>query len=935
MAFGGAVQAWMRRRVWLLDGLSVLLVVAVGVATNQILNDGKWADLAWWWLAADLALAAVAAVVTHLATVLRIPAALEPVLWGTVAGSGGRPKTFGELTPRDLGVRRNRYGAEGESFYIPRDIDDDLDAALTDGDRRVVIVEGERLAGTTSTLAQAAQCQLPGHRVAAFDNPDLPLRRLIDHAARWAAPGPGVVLWLDGTDLTPELLTQLTQVRAAALPDGLWILATLDTEVRKAADLAEHQVKHLEQHTVHRTLGLLSRTEVEEITAQKLYAGLRTVLREDRRRLMGRLMVTWDDLRELLDENGPILTERLAVVRAATDWERLRLQDLRDLNRDVLNHLYRGYYAELTGQATDADIVVRDRDQALRWAIRRRDGLRVLRKKTGRRGTRYEPHPLLTVMAEDAVDGRPIAEALWTYADRFFDGEQRRTIGYTALARDAHAAAYRLLNHPDSAPDPARTIQVAAWLRRTGQPDIADSWYRRALTTDHAPAAMNGLGRLAFDRGRLDDAQDWFEQALATEHPDQAPAAMNHLGELFRLQGQSQAARTWFEQARATRHPDHELRAMIGLGNLHELRGDAAEARKLFERVSASEHTDHAPHAMHRLALQFFRAGKLEQARRMSQDVLATRHPDHAPYAMNSLGETALVQGERARAQEWLERALATRHPDEAPWAMVWLGLLARTSGHAEEAQRWWKRVLATGHPDAVPTATNGLGLLAHGRGDLTEARDWWERALATHHPEQAPFAMNGLGFLAHGRGDLTEARDWYERALATHHPRQAPSAMNRLGEIAREGGDLTEARDWHKRALATRHPLEAPSAMNGLGEIAREGEDLTEAHGWYERALATHHPDHAPYAMNRLGEIARQSGDLTEARDWYERALATYHPDQAPYAMNGLGDLAWIRGYPAQARGWYQRALATRHPDQAPYAARRLEELSGEGDAG
>ncbi|MXQ65073.1 tetratricopeptide repeat protein [Actinomadura rayongensis] len=52
-----------------------MLVVAVGVAVNQILNDGRWA---WWWLVIALALAGTAAVVTHKAAGARTPGRRPP-----------------------------------------------------------------------------------------------------------------------------------------------------------------------------------------------------------------------------------------------------------------------------------------------------------------------------------------------------------------------------------------------------------------------------------------------------------------------------------------------------------------------------------------------------------------------------------------------------------------------------------------------------------------------------------------------------------------------------------------------------------------------------------------------------------------------------------------------------------------------------------------
>ncbi len=69
----------------------------------------------------------------------------------------GLPLPLREVTPRDLGVHPSRFGAEGNSPYIRRQADDLLAAPLPTTAKRLVIVEGPRLAGATSTLAQAAQ----------------------------------------------------------------------------------------------------------------------------------------------------------------------------------------------------------------------------------------------------------------------------------------------------------------------------------------------------------------------------------------------------------------------------------------------------------------------------------------------------------------------------------------------------------------------------------------------------------------------------------------------------------------------------------------------------------------------------------------------------------------------------------------------------------
>ncbi|NAS27395.1 hypothetical protein GT755_37720 [Herbidospora sp. NEAU-GS84] len=69
-------------RVWLLAG-SAVLPVGVGVAVNQILNDGKWN---WWGILAAVALSAV---LTWVAYLLTRPAPPAPAADGSSGKDAG------------------------------------------------------------------------------------------------------------------------------------------------------------------------------------------------------------------------------------------------------------------------------------------------------------------------------------------------------------------------------------------------------------------------------------------------------------------------------------------------------------------------------------------------------------------------------------------------------------------------------------------------------------------------------------------------------------------------------------------------------------------------------------------------------------------------------------------------------------------------------
>ena len=155
------------------------------------------------------------------------------------------PLLVGQVTPRQLGVHPSRCCAHGDSPYIERDVDKTLADALRDGSRRLVVVQGPRLAGTTSTLAQAAQTYLAGHHVLVFvGDPRFTVAQMVAQGRRWA-DGAGAVLWLD--DLTPAQLGQLDRALLDDLPAGLWILATVHDKHLEGFRAPEHVALLLEE----------------------------------------------------------------------------------------------------------------------------------------------------------------------------------------------------------------------------------------------------------------------------------------------------------------------------------------------------------------------------------------------------------------------------------------------------------------------------------------------------------------------------------------------------------------------------------------------------------------------------------------------------------------------------------------------------------------
>ncbi|GAA0558399.1 tetratricopeptide repeat protein [Actinomadura livida] len=858
--------------MWLLDALSAVLVVAIGVATNQILNDGTWA---WWWLTGDLVLAGAAAVVTHRASMARGAggdATVQAVPWPSFTGPDGRPRTLSEVTPRDLGVHPNRFGDEGEAFYISRDVDNALDEALTGGAKRIVLVAGPRLAGATRTLARAARSQLPGHRVIGFaDDPRVRLGDMIDQARHWAGEDQGAVLWLDG--LTPGRLTELALTAPGGLPDRLWVLATVDSAELQGLRVPEQLVKALEEHAVRIDIGAVRAAERAALLAQEMYAHLRPILDEGTDVLMGRLMIAWDQIREALTRDEEGSTDRLALLHAITDWHRARLPRL--LTEDVLDHLYRTYWRELAGVGVDAPVSATDYARALRWATTSGpDRPQFVDLQSVSDGHCYVVHPLLTAIADDHADPAHwhVHDALWRYADAFFEDEQRRNIGYTALRLGAYRAAQRLLDGPDTAPEALHEISL--WLAENGDFEETRHWTRRVIASGHheyAPLAMLHLGYLEEEQGRVEQARHWLEQVLATEHRDSWPWAMIKLGALEHGQGRVEQARHWYERLIATNDQEHLPNAMLNLAGLEWEQGREERARHWWEQAAVTGHEDVGPWAMLQLAQADMDRGRLEQAR------------------------------------YWLERAAGTGHRDRAPVAMINLGYLEDEQGCPEQARHWWEQAAATGHDDLAPRAMGDLGGLEREQGRVEQARHWFERAIATGHEDWAPKAMNDLGNLERKHGPVEQARHWFERAVGTGHEEYAPMAMINLGAFERTQGRVEQARHWFERAIALRDHDFMPEAMFGLAGVEIDRGRTEQTRRWYKRVIATGHEDWGPKAMINLGNLEREEGRAEQARYWFGRAAGTGHPDVVEAAGQLLEQLE--QWHQEQARAtWFAR---------------------------
>ncbi|KAJ5712950.1 uncharacterized protein N7483_010131 [Penicillium malachiteum] len=232
---------------------------------------------------------------------------------------------------------------------------------------------------------------------------------------------------------------------------------------------------------------------------------------------------------------------------------------------------------------------------------------------------------------------------------------------------------------------------------------------------------LYGLGNLYSDQGKLREAEEMYQRALAGYEkavgPDHTSTlnTVNSLGNLYFHQGKLkeaeemyQRALTGFEKALG---PDHisTLNTVNNLGSLYSDQGKLKEAEEMFQRALTGKEKalgpDHTStlNTVHNLGILYFNQGKLKEAEEMYQRALTGKEkalgPDHTSTldTVNNLGSLYKDQGKLKDAEKMYQRALAGK-----------------------------EKALGPDHTSTLDTVNN-LGRLYSDQGKLKDPEDLWQ----------------------------------------------------------------------------------------------------------------------------------------------------------------------------------------------------------------
>jgi tetratricopeptide (TPR) repeat protein len=303
-------------------------------------------------------------------------------------------------------------------------------------------------------------------------------------------------------------------------------------------------------------------------------------------------------------------------------------------------------------------------------------------------------------------------------------------------------------NRDGTAPS-LETPAGALWLYFTGAQasrqvgshrlDQAERTYQQILTTLQAqPASPQQqprlavthyqLGRIAQDRGRLDEAEDWYTKALTLrEELDRPGTATTYrrLGQLARDRGRLDEAEDWYTKSLAIEE---------NVGNRPGMAG-----------------------TYHELGVLAGQRGRLDDAEGWLARTLAIYEGLGDRPAMaggyHDLGNISYLRGRLDDAEEWYTKALTIREElrDLPRLASDYhqLGIVAQDRGRLDDAEEWYTKALTIreelgDRPGMAPTFAQ-RGLLAEQRGQPRQALDQAIRSLWLFEQVSVPVQLAQL----------------------------------------------------------------------------------------------------------------------------------------------------------------------------------------------
>jgi Flp pilus assembly protein TadD len=376
-------------------------------------------------------------------------------------------------------------------------------------------------------------------------------------------------------------------------------------------------------------------------------------------------------------------------------------------------------------------------------------------------------------------------------------------------------------------------IERAAALISTNRISEAEQQLDRLLKSSPDDAlALNLLGTIRAQQGRLDEAEALFAHALRVDR-EFAGAHMN-LAYLYLIKREPQKTVT-------------ELR------EVHRIVPDDADTT-------------------YKLAHLLFTLGRLDECIAFVTEVRRTSQP--TPALLSMIGDAYLQKGDAGRAEENYRLALGAQ-PNNAD-ALLGMAMVSQAKGDAQSAFTYLTRArsLVADSPEMLYR----YAIAALKSQQFDDARSALERAVELKPDEPAYLVALGAVWLK--KPDLFESERVFRRALELKPDN--PQAQMYLGYILLKQKKYGEAREWLEKSVSKE--TAAPETFYYLGVIAQEQNEDERAVGLFENAIRLQ-PSYAN-AHVALGSLYLKQKNYERARAELE-AGAKLNPDDSKAHYN------------------------------------------------
>ncbi|MBL1082125.1 hypothetical protein JK359_09035 [Streptomyces actinomycinicus] len=612
--------------------------------------------------------------------------AVQHLHYGNVpAPADWRPA--GSVRPLEFGVQPTRPvpGLPDVPPYVPRDCDADLSARLAR--TSLVLILGERLAGTSYTAWHAVHC-LDGHRVY-IPVPGEDLRPL---AAALRGNRGRYVVWLD--DLTGHLgpggLDLPLLGRLADL--GAVVLATMSPAEyyrrRTGTAPGDRVVAAARTVTLPRDwskaeLARLSACDDPRAYPAYMWSGTEGVASYF---AVGHLL--FDEWRRPGTRQDHPLGGLL--VRTAVDVARS------GVTAGIPDELFVKVLDQY-GQERDEALRTESYEEAITWATAPMFGVSGLLVEGEERGT-WRAYGALVAEALASEDLEPVPDGVWW---TLLDAAESAALDHGAILGAARAALSARVEAGDT------ELMFGLALRTEGEE--SEALLRRAADAGHAGATA-AMALTLSRKGNEEEALPYLEAAA-----EQGYAwAARELGRVHRAH-----AERWLRKAAEA----GDGAAAHELGDMLVGPGRDGEALRWYRKAAAAGHREVAG-SLGTLLANWNEAEAEEWLR------YGTAWGD--PRATNEFG---LFLEQARKATEAETEALYRRAAEGGDTsAMINLGITLEHLGRNEEARSWYLK----GHECAAPYAERHLARLLRKQGEVAEAEEW-ERKAAVADPRGLP----------------------------------------------------------------------------------------------------------------------------------------------------------------------------------------------------